>query len=182
LNGSVSEFDVLCAVALWLQARGTVEALIISPARGQEKSLEEQKFQLKEKLLLAGCENISFQNNGSDIVARDKSCIWKVECKGLGRGVSSTIDNNFDRALSSVVSYYDEPVEEGHTNLSKVMSSLANEDRPIRLALALPRSDQYLRLLKKSVRPALRRRLDLWLLIVDPAIGSVDCYDPTRVL
>ncbi|MCI0561990.1 MAG: hypothetical protein MN733_26175, partial [Nitrososphaera sp.] len=134
MKESVSEFDVLCAAALWLQSLGTVEGVIISPARGQEISLEEQKHQLKEKLLRAGCENISFSNNGPDIVARDKSCIWKVECKGLGRGVPSTIDNNFDRALSSVVSYYDEPAEEGHTNLSKVMNLLANEDKPTRLA------------------------------------------------
>ena len=79
-----------------------------------------------------------------------------------------------------MVSYYDEPAEEGHTNLSKVMSLLANEDKPTRLALALPRADRYMSLLKKCVRPALRRRLDLWLLIVDPLAGSVECYNPTR--
>lgn len=182
LKEAVSEFYVLCAAALWLQDLGTVEEVIISPARGQEISLADQRRQLEEKLHRAGCEKISFQNNGPDIVARDRSCIWKVECKGLGRGVTSTIDNNFDRALSSVVSYYDEPAEEGHNNLSNVMSLLANKDKPTRLALALPRTDRYMSLLRKCVRPALRRRLDLWLLIVDPLAGSVECYNPIRDL
>ena len=179
LKEAVSEFDVLCAAALWLQGLGTVEKLIISPARGQEISLEDQKRKLKEKLLQPGCGKISFQSNGPDIVARDKSCVWKVECKGLGRGGTSTIDNNFDRALSSVVSYYDEPEEEGHTDLSRVMNELANRDKPTRLALALPRSDRYMTLLRKCVKPALRRRLDLWPLIVNPLASSVECYSPT---
>lgn len=182
LKKAVSEFDVLCAAALWLQGLGTVEAVVVSPARGQELSLEEQKCQLKEKLLRAGCKNISFSNNGPDIIARDKSCIWKVECKGLGLGASSTLDNNFDRALASVVSYYDEPAEEGLTDLFKMMSLIANKDKPTRLALALPISNRYMSLLKKCVGPALRRRLDLWLLIVNPIAGSVECYDPTRDL
>ncbi|MBI5315744.1 MAG: hypothetical protein HZB34_07215 [Nitrospirae bacterium] len=180
MKESVSEFDVLCAAALWLQGLGTVEAVVVSPARGQELSLEEQKRQLKEKLHRVGCENISFSTNGPDIIARDKSCIWKVECKGLGRGASSTLDNNFDRALASVVSYYDEPAGEGHSGLSNVMSQLANNDKPTRLALALPNSDRYMNLLRKNVRPALRRRLDLWLLIIDPLTSSVECYNPTR--
>lgn len=175
LKEVVSEFDVLCAVALWLQGLGTVEDVIISPARGQEISLEDQRSPLKEKLLRAGCEKISFRSNGPDIAARDKSCIWKVECKGLERGGTSTIDNNFDRALSSVVSYYDEPVEEEHTNLSTVMNLITHKDKPTRLALALPISDRYMSLLKKCVRPALRRRLDLRLLIVDLRAGSVEC-------
>ena len=180
LKEMVSEFEVLCAAALWLQGLGTIEEVILSPARRQEISLVDQKCQLKEKLLRAGCEKLSFQSNGPDIVARDKSCIWKVECKGLGRGGTSTIDNNFDRALSSVVSYYDEPAEEGHTNLSTVMNLIANKDKPTRLALALPVSDRYMSLLKKCVKPALRRRLDLWLLIVNPLASSVECYNPTR--
>jgi len=58
LKEAVSEFDVLSAAALWLHGLGTVEEVIISPARGQEISLEDQRHQFKEKLLRAGCEKI----------------------------------------------------------------------------------------------------------------------------
>lgn len=180
----VAEFEVLLASALWLKGQVATEDIQVSPPRGQELSNEEQQLRLKETLVRVGYRNIKFSHRGPDIVAHDKTRIWKVECKGFSRGARSTVDNNFDRALASVVSYYDEPVEgnggEGIPDLSTVLSSLSRPNKPVRLVLALPDSTQYHKLLRDRVKPSLRKRLDLWLLIFHPATKSITSYDPNR--
>jgi hypothetical protein len=179
---SVSEFDVLLAVALWLKPQVVSESIEISPPRGQQLSDAEQKARFKEELTQAGYRDIVFRSSGPDIIVRDIHRIWKVECKGLSAGARSTVDNNFDRALSSVVSYYDEPIEakDGEMqDLKTIIRHLDRTDKPIRLVLALPESPQYLKLLRDRVRQPLRRRLDLWLLIFNPTTRAVTPYDPS---
>lgn len=180
---SVSEFDVLLAVALWLKRQRVSESIELSPPRGQQLSDAEQKTKLKELLSQAGYRDIVFRPSGPDIIVRDACRIWKVECKGLSAGARSTVDNNFDRALSSVVSYYDEPGEvkngEIQDDLKTIMRNLDRTDKPVRLVLALPDSQQYLKLLRDRVKQPLRRRLDLWLLIFDPTTQAITPYDPS---
>jgi hypothetical protein len=179
MANAVSEFNILVPTAIWLVDKGCSE-LKVSIAHGQGIPLNEQKARFKEILAEKGFTNISFAPHGPDLIARDEVRIWKVECKGLSRGAYSTVDNNFDRALASVVSYYDEPAAEAQSDVINAMNMLSYIDKPIRLALALPESDQYRRLLRERVKPALRRKLDLWILIVDPLTKSVECYDPDR--
>ena len=52
---------------------------------------------------------ILFKPKGPDIIARSGESIWKIECKDLGKGEPQTLRTNFDRAVSSAVSYLDTP-------------------------------------------------------------------------
>ena len=90
---------------------------------------------------------------GPDVFAflKEKEEVWKVECKGAGMGTPQTQRNNFDRALASVVSYF----RESTPKLS------------VRLGLALPETHAYLNQLKR-VHKDLRKRIDLWILLLDP--------------
>lgn len=175
----VSEFDVLVATAIWLLDQRCSE-ITVSIAHGQGRPLQQQKKELEEILAEKGVAKISFVSHGPDLEAHDNARIWRVECKGLSQGAPSTVENNFERALASVVSYYDEPDSEVDSDLKSIIKSLHKPDRPIRLALALPHSDRYINLLRKRVKSALRRKLDLWVLMIDPEKKSVDCYDPER--
>jgi len=86
--------------------------------------------------------------SGPDIEAVSDDLYWKIECKGFGTGKPQTHRNNFDRALASVVSYYE-------------------DRRPVALGLALPASQHYLQLLKTRAGKSLRTRLNLWVLLYD---------------
>ena len=179
----ISEFDVLVPTALWLVDQGCFE-MKASIAPGQGRRIEEQKTDLKERLKSKGFTDISFAPRGPDLIARGSSHIWKVECKGLSDSSpkTGTVRARFFEAFAQVVSYYGEPAIEGGSDLRNGINRLLDWDKPIRLVLALPRSGKYLTLLRKRAKLALRRQLDLWLLIIDPETKSVECYDPNHTI
>jgi len=179
MTARISEFDVLVPTARWLVDQGCQD-MKISIANNQGRSHQDQKNEITESLRDKGFTGIiSFVSTGPDLIARNNELIWKVECKGLSGG--KNVEKNFHLALASVVSYYDEPDTEEGSPLKPILNWVGYRDRPIQLALALPHSDVYSRLLRKRVNRALRRRLKLWLLIVNPKTKSVDeCYNPDR--
>jgi len=181
MENPVSEFDVLVNVAIWLVQQGCTD-LQASIAKGQGKPLREQKEELKRIIDSHGFASISFNAHGPDLIGVEHNRIWKVECKGLSDGSPQTVRNNFDRAVASVVSYYDEPETYTESNLSAAMNQLQGRDKPIRLVLALPHSNSYIGLIRKRIKPALRRRLDLWILVVDSTSKAVQQYDPLTQL
>ena len=144
----VSEYDVLTAAALWLFREGYKLIQISLPGRQVIPTLE-QRLLVEDKLKNSGVPTlgISFNSQGPDIIAENETRIWKVECKGLGEGKQSTLRNNFDRALGSVVSYYD------------------LEDKELCLALAMPYNQDYNRHIINRVKKPLRRLLNLWILL-----------------
>jgi hypothetical protein len=92
-----------------------------------------------------------------------------VECKGVGTGTSQTQRNNFDRALASVVTYFEEapyPLPPNYSNAN------------LFLGLALPSSHDYLRELRRRVRVTLRKRLHLWVMLYNPSDDSVRAILP----
>ena len=111
-----------------------------------------------------------FSKEGADIVGMSETEFWQVECKGAGSGTTQTQRNNFDRALASVVSYYQEEVEGFPDQLKNAQPYLG---------LALPQSPDYMRQLRKRVRVPLRKTLNLWVLLYDPDTNSVKPISPT---
>ena len=151
----IPENEVLIAVALWLVRRGGF-FFKCSPARGPGIDYQGDTDRLREALLGAAVSDklITMSSDGQDVVAFSKTEFWQIECKGAGEGKQSTQRNNFDRALASVVSYFEDSDET--TNYQS------------RLGLALPATPTYLHLLNERVRKPLRERLDLWVLLLDP--------------
>ncbi|HWP92514.1 MAG TPA: hypothetical protein VNN20_10005 [Thermodesulfobacteriota bacterium] len=145
----VSEYDVLSETVLWLFKEG-YQLVQISPAIRQDLDAGEQRKLIEEKLASIGLtlSGVSWNSQGPDIVAKNEKRIWKVECKGLGEGKQSTLRNNFDRALASVVSYYDD-----------------SENNELHLALAIPYNQDYNWQIINRVRKPLRMRLNLWILL-----------------
>lgn len=183
---AVSEFEVLLHTAVWLVKSSAIQKIEISLPKGQAMPQEDQRNQLLKTLEQAGCKVVpTFTSSGPDITAWEETRVWRVECKGLTGGDRTTVDNNFDRALASVVGYYDEPNANRESDLRGIrgiMESFSSPDRPIRLMLALPEGDRYRKLLKKCVKKCLRRKLDLWVLIVNSATESVKVYEPDQEL
>ncbi|MEE9325281.1 MAG: hypothetical protein V3U90_07020 [Dehalococcoidia bacterium] len=107
----VSELEVLIATAVWLHKNSwAIESISIAKGRGLSP-IEQQKEQVRQELAIANVplDDTMFKPRGPDIVARSEECIWNFECKGLGNGAPQTHKNSFDRAVASVVSYYDSP-------------------------------------------------------------------------
>ena len=106
-----SELEVLIATTVWLLRDGwTVEAISVAGGCG----LAHVDYQKEEVRKAFKAENVPFYDRlfkprGPDIVARSHEGIWKIECKGLGKGKAQTHRNNFDRAVASVMSYFDNP-------------------------------------------------------------------------
>lgn len=96
--------------------------------------------------------------SGPDIVAISETEYWQVECKGTGSGKKQTQRTNFDRALSSVVSYYED-------DLSELEMGERFRNAISFLGLALPDSIEYKNELTRRVRQPLRKRLNLWILL-----------------
>ena len=159
----VAEGDVVVAVLRFLQARG-VTPCRVSLARGQGVNAPQT-----ERTVLQEFPHVQLVDSGPDIVPNSSDEWWQVECKGQGRGTPQTQRNNFDRALASVVSYYEgtAPNESG------------TRAKPY-LALALPSSDDYRRELKRRVRIALRVRLGLWVLLYEPQTKGIVPYPPDK--
>ena len=155
----VPEINVLIAVAKWLYSDGwALESL--SVPRGQGIDSVAAKNKLIAELTALGIQKtgIRFVSRGEDIRARQGSSLWRIECKGLGTNLpSSTVRNNFDRALASTVSYYTQ--EDG-----------------LRLGLALP--EEYIKLISDRVPQALRMAINLWILLYVSADDLVVEFAP----
>lgn len=157
---NIPEIDVIIATALWLDSNGCALKTISIP-KGKEMNSFASKQKLKTKLSAAkvSYESLSFKSEGPDIVASLNDSHWKIECKGLGKGKTSTLRNNFDRALASAVSYYDSKTG-------------------IRLGLAIPKYDAYLNLIGSKIPQALRKALNLWIFLYDISTDSVEVIEP----
>ena len=156
----VPEIDVLIATGIWLHLQGwTIES--ISQPRGQGIDIYEERPRLRTKFSEAQLptRNLRFNSSGPDIVARKDSDLWKIECKGLGTGTTQTLRNNFDRTLSSTVSYYD-------------------QKSGLRIGLAMPRNSTYLNLIRSRIPQALREAISLWILIYNSNDKTINPYEP----
>jgi len=142
-----SELNVLIATALWLLRNGwTIEAMSIAVGHGLP-SIDYQKGKIREALVGEKVETISFKAKGPDIVARSQEGIWRIECKGMGGGKSQTHRNNFDRAVASVMSYFD--------------------DSSTRLGLALANDYLWAYNFQERLPRPLREATNLWIFLLE---------------
>ena len=154
----VLEIHILNETCLWLGSNGW--RLIVSFPKGKGFDYSEQQKMFFRRMITSKIELPSnFESNGPDIIAMKDNIVWKVECKGLGIGVTSTLRNNFDRALSSTVSYYDKA-------------------QGVRLGLAMPQESSYLKLIQNKIPQALRLKLDLWIFIWDSHNQRLNVIEP----
>lgn len=152
----IPEGEVLLGTLRYLLKRQAIPFQVSVPT-GQEIDTNQIKKKVAE--IFANVDfNPDFVGSGPDVVAVSESEYWIVECKGTGKGQSSTQRNNFDRALASTVSYYEDnpPNPPGWAKNASIF-----------LGLALPNTKQYLNELKRRVRSPLRKRLNLWVLLFD---------------
>ncbi|MBA7472700.1 hypothetical protein ES707_08032 [subsurface metagenome] len=167
----IQEIDVLVATTLFLVERG-IKPYRFSIAKGKGIDTESAKERLYKTFCSTPGFVPNFVNDGPDIIGISETEWWQVECKGSGKGVQSTQRNNFDRALASVVSYY----EDETMGLSKQYEQYSKA-QPY-LGLALPASPVYLKELKRRVRQPLRKRLNLWVLLYEPESKSIRTVSP----
>jgi hypothetical protein len=161
---SVSEFDILLATIRWLLEKGwRVDSVSIAPS-SELASMQERKEEVKRLLRAASwsLDEDGFRPIGPDIVAGTNGGIWKFECKGLGRGKPRTHRNNFDRAVASVVSYYDGP--------------------DIRLGLSIAEDYLWKYNFGKRLPTALRESIGLWLFLYNPQRKEVYHFEPWHEL
>lgn len=158
----IPENDVLIAVAKWLHANGW-QIKKVSMARGQQIDQAEERKKLRSNFESIGIaiDGLRFTPQGADIEATSGADIWKIECKGMGDVKPQTLKNNFDRAVASAVSYYD-------------------NSKGLRLGLALP--FEYSRLTKDKLPLPLRMALSLWVLLYVSADDEVYAFAPDEEL
>lgn len=172
-NASIPEIDVLVASSLWLYRRKLLPyQFSIARGHGINGALSTENLRVRLQNIGLPWEAMTLTADGPDIVAISKSEWWQVECKGAGVGKSQTPRNNFDRALASVVSYYGAPLPELPEEFHAVTQA-----QPY-LGLAIPATRDYLRELSRRVRPPLRQRLNLWILLYKPSSGEVRAVSP----
>lgn len=158
----VYAFDILKATIVWLHKNGWIaESVSIATGKGLPP-IEQQKKQLMRELATANVPfpGAVYSREGPDIIARSDEGIWKIECKGLGLGKNPTQRENFYRAVSSVVSYFDSP--------------------ETRLGLALANDYLWKFDLGKRLPRALREAINLWVLLLENE--SIYPYEPTDEL
>jgi hypothetical protein len=159
-NTIVSETDVLNATISWLKQNDWKISAISLPRGQKEIYLPQQKQEMI--LFLSNIQidytTIKFDHSGPDIIATKNNIKWHIECKGFsGEAKGATQRNNFDRALSSAVSYYD------------------NED--LWIGLSLPNS--YKKEVGKRISQSLRRKINLSIFFYDHETKTVEYIDPT---
>lgn len=163
----VSESDVLIATTVFLIERGAVPyQFSMAAGKGIDTSGATERL---NKAFAAVGRTPRFSGNGADVLALSDTEWWVVECKGSGAGQPQTQRNNFDRALASVVSYFEEQPQglpENRNNLK------------ICLGLALPATRAYLNELQRRVRSPLRRRLNIWVLLYELASQKILAVAP----
>ena len=165
---TIQEGAVLLATIRFLIGRKAIPYQV-SVASGRGIDAEPTKSEVRRIFAEISFEP-TFKGVGPDVVAVSKDEWWQVECKGVGTGKPQTQRNNFDRALASVVSNYDD-APEGLPNWAEGASPF--------LGLALPASTTYLSELRRRVRPPLRRQLNLWVLLYDSSTKTIHAVSPT---
>lgn len=168
----VEEATVLKKTTDFLIDRGVVPYRF-SVARGKGINSAQIATSISQKFAAVGLKP-GFSTFGADIEGISEKEWWRIECKGTGTGTSQTQRNNFDRALASVVTYFELPPYTMIANIEQV------KDAKLFLGLALPASPHYLRELKRRVRRSLRMHLNLWILLYDPLLGSVKEVPPSQ--
>jgi hypothetical protein len=157
-----SELEVLIATALWLVKNGwSVEAISVAKGRGLPP-VDQQKEEIRRAF---AADNMTFDEKifrprGPDITASSHDGMWKIECKGLGEGRAQTHRNNFDRAVASVMSYFDNP--------------------QTRLGLALANDYLWIYNFSERLPLTLRQATNLWVLLLEN--GTIYPYKPTEEL
>lgn len=168
----IPEIDVLVATTVFLKERGVKPYRISVPkGKGMDKTSYQERIW---KILTSNSapDVHPFSPEGPDIIGISETEWWQVECKGFGSGKPQTQRNNFDRALASVVSYYEKETK----GLPRAYESYSNAQSY--LCLALPASPAYLKELKKRVRQPLRKILNLWILLYEPKSKSIRAVSP----
>jgi hypothetical protein len=159
----VPEVDVLIAVVRYLHSEGwTIENLSVAHGAGIDSV--SSKNRVKVELAKLGIERniVRFVSKGEDIRARKGGILWRIECKGLAESMKPpTVRNQFDRALASVVSYYD-------------------QTHGLQLGLAVP--EEYFKHIKVRLPQALRIVLSLWVLLYVSADREVYVFAPHKEL
>lgn len=154
----IPEVDVLIAVAKWLH-RNDWQLEKVSLARGQRIDQANHEKRVRAEFTAAGIDvkSISFVSKGEDIRARHGTEVWRIECKGLGDVSTQTLKTNFDRAVASAVSYYNQRVG-------------------LRLGLAV--SEEYDRLIQNKLPQVLRQAINLWIFLYISADDEVYVFRP----
>lgn len=165
----IPETDILIATVVYLVERG-VNPYQFSIPRGKGIDTDSTKSKLEKAFNSIGISP-AFSNSGADVLAINEKEWWHIECKGAGSGKGQTQRNNFDRALSSVVSYYGED----SSKLPEQFKGTAQY-----LGLSLPATDVYLRELSRRVRQPLRQTLNLWVLLYDLETKRIRNVEPSQ--
>lgn len=156
----IPEVDVLIASCLWLHSQGwRIESISIARGQGINTYKDEQELRARLTEAQIPLDHILFTSSGPDIMAKNDSTTFKIECKGLGRGTPQTLRNNFDRTLASAVSYFD--MRNG-----------------LFIGVAMPKDHTYVRLIKSKISQALREAINLWILLYDAKNRTIDSYAP----
>jgi hypothetical protein len=171
-NPIVPELDVLIASVRYLWGRGA-KPNRMSISSGSRAGREEDQQRLTAALETACIPACPISGKGADIVASSATELWHVECKGSPASRENpenaarfgTHRNQFDRALASVVSYYDEAQEGNGPEINSY------------LGLAVPITDHYVRELKRAGK-RLRALLNLWVLLYDAKEGRIVPVEP----
>ncbi len=150
----VPEVDVLIGVAKWLHQNGW------QLDRFSPRGLNDER-KIKAELTAAGIsiDNIEFRRAGEDIKARQGRNLWRIECKGLSNATDQTDKSNFDRAVASTVSYY-------------------NQSEGLRLGLALP--EWYKKFFQSKLPQALRKAVNLWIFLYVSIEDDVYVFSPNE--
>jgi hypothetical protein len=155
-----SELEVLIATSLWLVKNGwNIEVISVAGGRGLP-TVDYQKEEIRKAFNVKSVpfDRKMFKSRGPDIVARSHEGVWKIECKGLGKGKASTHRTNFDRAVASTMSYFDAP--------------------STRLGLALANDYFWAYNFSERLPQTLRKAINLWVFLLEK--GTIYTYEPTE--
>lgn len=167
----IAETDVLIATTAFLVERGVIPYQF-SVAVGRGIDTAGATVRLRNAFSTFG-HIPQFSGTGADVMGLSDSEWWAVECKGAGVGKPPTQRNNFDRALASVVSYY-EDIPQG--------IEIENRNVTVCLGLALPDTNAYLKELRRRVRSPLRKRLNMWILLYQQELGVIQAISPDETI
>ena len=171
----IPEIDILEATVVFLRERHVeVYQVSVPKGKGIDKSAGEKRIWkvLSGDGVPSRLPVYPFSDKGQDIMGISATEWWQVECKRSGVGTAQTQRSNFDRALASAVSYYENQAR----HLPEAYQSWANA-KPY-LGLALPASSAYLNELDKRVRQPLRKALNLWVLLYQTESKKIRAVPP----
>ena len=157
-----SELEVLIATTTWLVRNGwDIETISVAQGSGLP-TVDSQKEKIRKAFNTENkpFDKKMFKPRGPDIIARSHADIWKIECKGLGKGKSSTQRANFDRAVASAMSYFNTP--------------------QTRLGLALANDYLWVYNFSERLPQALRKATNLWVFLFEN--GTIYPYEPIEDL